>query len=394
MLAGQWHSAKVPHRPNRLHWNTQRGWAAAGTARAGRRLRRGLWPVVQTAVAAGLSWYLARDVIGNPQPFFAPIAATVSLSASSILRGQRALQLIGGVALGIGIGTGFEHLAGTGSVALGAAVLVALAVALAAGGGFFGQGLMFVNQTGASAVLVIALHSSSTGSERLADALVGGGVAVVVSVLLFPTAPMPLLDEAGRSVLGALRDALAGLEERLGPGYGPEDPGWPLAASQRIHQELAGLVQALSSARDIVRLAPRRWPMRPAVGRAGEWARRCDGLADSVLSLVRATDAAAREPGERPERWRPAIHELAAAVALLAQRPHEGAGGMPAWRQSAARPAVPTASDGTHAALVTSLADACWRDLAALVQLEGSPPASAAGAGGRAGTSNQPEAVE
>ena len=58
----------------------------------------------QTSVAAGLSWYIAHDLLGHPQPFFAPIAAAVSLSISNVLRAQRAIQMMIGVTLGIGMG--------------------------------------------------------------------------------------------------------------------------------------------------------------------------------------------------------------------------------------------------------------------------------------------------
>ena len=63
------------------------------------------WSVVQTPAAAGLAWYLAHTLLGHHQPFFAPTAAAVSLSKNKVLRGQRALQVIAGVSLGIGIGT-------------------------------------------------------------------------------------------------------------------------------------------------------------------------------------------------------------------------------------------------------------------------------------------------
>ena len=43
-----------------------------------RRLRRTLWPIAQTTVAAGLAWYLAHDVLDHREPFFAPIAAARS----------------------------------------------------------------------------------------------------------------------------------------------------------------------------------------------------------------------------------------------------------------------------------------------------------------------------
>lgn len=59
-------------------------------ARAGLKRLRGVWfTLLQTSVAAGLSWYVAHEALGHPQPFFAPIAAAVSLSISNVLRAQQ-----------------------------------------------------------------------------------------------------------------------------------------------------------------------------------------------------------------------------------------------------------------------------------------------------------------
>src|SRR4028119_876838 len=43
------------------------------------RLRTGALPIVQTAVATSLAWFLASAVLGHERPFFAPIAAVISL---------------------------------------------------------------------------------------------------------------------------------------------------------------------------------------------------------------------------------------------------------------------------------------------------------------------------
>ena len=42
------------------------------------RLGTGVWPILQTAVAASLAWFLASAVLGHGQPFFAAIAAVIS----------------------------------------------------------------------------------------------------------------------------------------------------------------------------------------------------------------------------------------------------------------------------------------------------------------------------
>lgn len=230
--------------------------------------------MIQTSVAAGIAWYLTHDLLGHTQPFFAPIAAAVSLSASNVLRSQRALQLIIGVALGIGIGVGVATVA-EGPVAIGVAVLIAMCAALAVGSGLFGHGLMFINQTAASAILIIALHRNGSGSERLVDALIGGGVVLVISLLVFPAAPLRMISREARNLGLALREALDRLEEQATRRQ-PAEPGWVLDASRRIHGGIAQLVQARSTARNIVRIALLRWHRGASVAAATERAAQLD----------------------------------------------------------------------------------------------------------------------
>ena len=92
-----------------------------------KRLRAVWFTLVQTSVAAGLSWYLTHDLLGHPQPFFAPIAAAVSLSISNVLRAQRAIQMMIGVTLGIGMGTLVQGLLGPGALAITVAAFIARA---------------------------------------------------------------------------------------------------------------------------------------------------------------------------------------------------------------------------------------------------------------------------
>lgn len=283
-------------------------------ADARRALKGAFWPVIQTAVASGLAWYITHNVLGRSSPFFAPIAAAVALSSSAVLRGQWTVQLVGGAALGIVVGIGAVRLGGTGPAA--AAVSIFLAVAI--GRGVLGQGLMFVNQTAASAILVITLHVAGTGSERLVDALIGGGVALTVSLVLFPTRPLPLIHQATRSVLAGLQGGPAQLEHAMVSGR-PMLGSDTLSASRRIHANLAGMTQALASAREIVRWAPRRWRLRGAVRDAAARTSDLDLLADSVLSVLRAASAAMRNDPRQPPALADAVHELSAGLGALAE---------------------------------------------------------------------------
>ena len=284
---------------------------------ARRRLRDALWPAVQAAVAAALAWLLAHDALGHAQPFFAPIAAAIALSTSATRRGRRILQMLAGVLLGIAVGEAAAAVMGTTAVTIGIVVLVTMAAALIAGVGFFSEGMMFVNQSAAAAILVVALHRAGTGSERLVDALIGGGVAGVIGVGLFPAHPLALLRSAEREVLRSLAGALGRVGDLLSDGI-PAEPGWTIAAAQDIHRQLAELAQARLTARANVRIAPRRWRLRAEVAREDRRISELDLLANAALSLFRVAIGALDEGEALPRELCANLDELAKVLGLLA----------------------------------------------------------------------------
>ncbi|PJE13483.1 FUSC family protein [Mycobacterium sp.] len=293
--------------------------AAAGGREAAERLRVALWPIMQTAAAAGLAWYLTHDVLAHPQPFFAPISAVVCMSATNVLRARRAAQMIVGVALGIVVGGVVEAFLGSGWPAFTVAVFLALGFAVLFGRGFIGQGLMFVNQTGVSAILVLVFaHSAGLVAERLFDALIGGGLAFVFSILLFPANPVTVLTAARASVLAALHDTLVQIALVIND---PEqaDPEWPLTCVDRLHNQLGGLIEARSTARLIVRRAPLRAAMRDTIAAVDHHAARLGLLASTVLQLARTITLPVEDSMAGP--LHAAVGELAQAVSAADMDP-------------------------------------------------------------------------
>jgi len=284
-----------------------------------RRLRDVLWAITQASVAAGLAWYIAHDLLGHPDPFFAPIAAAVALSASNVFHAQRAVQNIGGVALGIILGAVVQLLLGTEAIAIAVAVLVGLCIAVLIGQGFIAQGLTFANQTAGSAILVMALSGGDQLFQRLQEALIGGGLAVVFSVLLFPVNPLTALRDARVGVLNGLRDVLAQTADTVSGRTGAA-ADWPYAAADRLHERLDELVEARSNARHLVLTAPRRWAARSTVRAADRQAAQLALLAGSMLHLARVVTAfgASRR---LPEPVHVAIGDLAAGLTLVESDP-------------------------------------------------------------------------
>ena len=279
------------------------------------RLRDIWFTLAQTSVASGLAWYLAHDVLKHPQPFFAPIASAVCLSISNVLRGQRAVQMMIGVTLGIGTGTLVWGLLGTGAVPIAIVTAIALALAVVIGRGFIGQGMMFANQTVVSSILVLALPRSGVGYERIYDALIGGCLAIVFAVVLFPADPLRVLRRARIGVLDTLHGVLSRTADFAAARRQPA-PDWPLSAVDRVHERVGELIQARATARQVVRLSPRRWRLRDTVQGADHQAVHVALLAVSVLQLARVVAPALDGCNWLPQPVHAVLAELVAAVAL------------------------------------------------------------------------------
>ena len=177
------------------------------------RLRVRAWPILQTAAAAVAAWYLAKLLLPEQQPVFASIAAVVALGATYGQRSERAIELVGGVVLGIGVADLLVRAIGTGPAQIGLMVLLAMSAAVLLGGG-----PLLVTEAAVSAILLVVLEPTSAGlaPSRVVEAVVGGGVALAVSALAFPPDPVLLV---GRSAQAPLRRARAHAR-RAGSGAG------------------------------------------------------------------------------------------------------------------------------------------------------------------------------
>jgi hypothetical protein len=236
-------------------------------------------------------------------------------------RWRNTVHLIFGVTLGIGVSEAVVKVMGTGLLPLALIVLLTMSVAV-----LFSSVPMFVNQAAASAILVATLRTGGVAGERLVDALIGGGCALVISAVLVPPHPLPILARAIRAALQGVATALRGAADALATAE-PRGPEWTLSLTHLLHDRLAGLVAARATAHDIVRIAPLRRRWRPQVERADQRAAHVALLANASLTLVRIA-AVVLDEGDRPPReLTNAVAELAAAAGTLAggASPHERA---------------------------------------------------------------------
>ena len=151
----------------------------------GARLRAKTWQIGQCAVAAGIAWTLAAELFHHPTPFFAPIAAVVSLGTSYGQRLRRVAEVTVGVAIGVFVGDLLTQWLGSGGWQIALIVALAMSTAL-----LLGQGVLFVNQAAVQAIVVSTLvPTAGAAFVRWTDALIGGGVALIAAAVV-PRAPL------------------------------------------------------------------------------------------------------------------------------------------------------------------------------------------------------------
>ena len=263
-------------------------------------------PILQSAIAAGLAWYLAHDVIGHSRAFFAPIAALIALGVGVANRPRRVVELTFGVAVGIGVGDVLIWGIGSGTWQLGLIVALAMVAAVLIGGG-----PLFVAQAASSAVLVATLVGAHNAS-RFVDALVGGAVGLAVLVVV----PVNPLREARRSsavvfseLAASLDDIAAALEAR---DIAAVRQG--LARARATEGAVTRWRQALAAGRETALLAPLYWHDR---SRLAEYAMAAELLELAVRNtrvLARSAVRAVELDPDMPPELPAAVHRLADAV--------------------------------------------------------------------------------
>lgn len=282
---------------------------------AARRLRPALRPILQTAAAAVAAYYVAVLLpLHDPRPVFASIAAVICLGASFSRRGPRALELIGGVVLGLTVADLLLSAIGTGPAQIGLMVVLAMAAAVVLGGGE-----LFISEAAISGLLLASLHTSgsSFSPDRIVEAVVGGAVALAVGSLMLPPDPELIVARAAQRVFAALGWTFEELAGALQDGD-PDRALQALDGARAIDARVADLHETLLTARETVRLAPPRRSARDAVERYARSAPQLDHAVRNGRVLARHALRYSRARLPAPEGLVVALRELGGAVWALA----------------------------------------------------------------------------
>jgi uncharacterized membrane protein YgaE (UPF0421/DUF939 family) len=272
--------------------------------------RADAWLLIQGAAAATVAWVLAKDVFHHYQPFFAPIAALVALNASLGERGLNAIRLLEGVVLGIIVSELVLVTLGGGYLSMGLAVLLATGLANA-----LSAQRIVIAQAGVAAILTVSVSNAEAGIQRLSDALIGAGVALAFSQILFSPQPLTLLRRIEAAMLERMSRALNLTARAL------EGKERSILSEQAIAalRELPAQVIELRRVGEASSRVTRRtlvWQSQQAiVVHENENADQLDLLGASCLQLARVAPALSDEDGKALSQ---AVRELADVLAVLA----------------------------------------------------------------------------
>jgi uncharacterized membrane protein YgaE (UPF0421/DUF939 family) len=276
------------------------------------RLRESGPAILQAAIAAALAWAIATHVLGHPHPFFAPLAALVATGLSHSQRTTRIAELVLGVAVGILVADLVVGVIGVGDWQIFLVVALAMSLAVLAG-----SGKTFVSQAAVSAMLVATIQPPGSGlaSGRFVDALVGGGIALLVTMLL-PAHPVKAVDRAAQQVLDELSEVLNDLAKALRHN----DAGAATRALHRVRSiddDEQRWREAVETGYEIARTAPAYMRTRDELDDYAVAAEQMDLAVRNVRVLARAVVRTTELKDEVPDSVLEALDELSLAVRLI-----------------------------------------------------------------------------
>jgi uncharacterized membrane protein YgaE (UPF0421/DUF939 family) len=256
------------------------------------RLRSKSWQIGQCAVAAAVAWLIAKDVLDHATPFFAPIAAVVSLGISYGQRLRRVAEVTVGVALGVLVADALISVIGTGWWQLGLIVGLAMSAAF-----LLDTTGLLVTQAAVQAIVVTTLiPDPDAGFVRWTDALVGGGVALVAAAVV-PHAPLRRPGQQAAVVVDKIGSLLRAASESALDGE-PERALEVLANARSTEPLMRELQAAADEGIAVVRSSPLRLRHRGRVRRMAELVEPLDRALRNTRVLVRRVAVAnyRREP--------------------------------------------------------------------------------------------------
>jgi len=237
------------------------GRAAAGPGRE----RDLLVQILKSAFASVLAWETARIVLDSPQPFFAPLAALVTVHVTVYGSLRVAAQRVVAVLVGVLLAFAAARYAGINGLSLGVVLVVALV--LGRWHRLGGEGLQ-VPTTALLAMTVAGGTAQNQLQARVLDTVVGALIGAGTNLLLLP----PVHLRSARDSVAALANGVGRLLQAVGTGlreeWGPEQTDEWRDRAARLDRLVRDARASIERGQESKRLNPRRQSVRSAVSDA------------------------------------------------------------------------------------------------------------------------------
>lgn len=272
--------------------------------------------IVQICVGATLAWVLATQIVGHAQPFFAPIAAVISVTSGLGHRRRVLVELAAGVAIGILVGELLLGLIGRGSWQLALVIVIVASIAV-----LLDIGRLATIQACTSAILLVTVVPTTDSVQQVAldrfvDALIGGAVGLLVSTALAPD-PVRVLERDVGAVLSELADLLGGSATAL--RWNDAGVAWTaLQQGRALEGPLRRLGDTAASSEELASIWPLRWRQREHVLLYTSSLRYVDHAVRDARVLTRRIHTMLRRGYTDGVAAAPALQQLAGAVQLFA----------------------------------------------------------------------------
>jgi uncharacterized membrane protein YccC len=283
---------------------------------------------VKGAFAAAAAWVLAKYAAGQPDPYFAPLAALLGVYSTVARSLRESIQYIAGFLLGAALAIPVGMLLGPGTA--GIAVIV-LAGMLIASWRRLGDQSAQVTFTALFALLLGGHQPLHYVTHRMGEVAIGVVTGLVINIAVFPPLQLRPAEHAVRQWGGDIADALVVL------GNAVTDPRrggqlWP-RHDEQLSTSAEQTRAAVRHARESLRWNPRasvsRRVPRPdaaVLDALEELTTRTRAVARSLLDTT-AADTPSRIPASFGEEYTRLLLMAADAVRQLAdQRGHTSDG--------------------------------------------------------------------
>jgi uncharacterized membrane protein YgaE (UPF0421/DUF939 family) len=178
--------------------------------------------IVKTASAAAISWLVATSFLHSEYPYFAAVAAIITVQvtvADSVDKAtQRIIGIIGGVLLSMLLGYWFK----VGALSIFFIILIGMGISKA-----LRMNPQIISQVAISSLLVLAFGQTRQGYgyERIIETILGSAIAVLINALIVPQNAVPDVERSLIAYSNLAAATLRSLTALLGDQEGSRKTG-------------------------------------------------------------------------------------------------------------------------------------------------------------------------